>query len=171
PPSASTSRTRCPLAMPPTAGLHDICAIRSTLRVNSAVFRPMRAAAMAASQPAWPAPAMTTSYVSVNFCNKGETTPQGRRCGRMHSSIVADKYARLLLRGLRSILQLRIMRSVLIDESGQQERVARCRGSRSVPGGPITEWYKIATHAAWRNLNDVRKVYPHADFVAPYTVF
>ena len=63
------------------------------------------------------------------------------------------------------------MRSVLIDESGQQERVARCRGSRSVPGGPITEWYKIATHAAWRNLNDVRKVYPHADFVAPYTVF
>jgi len=37
--------------------------------------------------------------------------------------------------------------------------------------GPISEWYKVATHEAWRNLSDVRKVYPHADFVAPYTVF
>ena len=32
----------------------------------SAVFRPMRAAAMAASQPAWPAPTTATSYCSVN---------------------------------------------------------------------------------------------------------
>jgi hypothetical protein len=31
------------LAMPPIAGLHDICAIRSTFRVYSAVFNPMRA--------------------------------------------------------------------------------------------------------------------------------
>ena len=61
PPSASTSRTRCPLAMPPMAGLHDICAMRSTFSVKSAVFRPMRAAAIAASQPAWPAPTTTTS--------------------------------------------------------------------------------------------------------------
>src|ERR1700722_1922984 len=66
PPSASTSRTKCPLAIPPTAGLHDICAIRSTFSVNRAVFRPMRAAAVAASHPACPAPTTTTSNCSVN---------------------------------------------------------------------------------------------------------
>ena len=33
PPSASISRTKWPLAMPPTAGLQDICAIRSRLIV------------------------------------------------------------------------------------------------------------------------------------------
>ena len=65
PPSASTSRTRWPLAMPPMAGLQDICAMRSRLSVKSAVRRPMRAAAMAASQPACPAPTTTTSYCSV----------------------------------------------------------------------------------------------------------
>src|SRR5690242_11306767 len=67
PPSASTSRTRWPLAIPPTAGLQDIWAIRSTFSVNRAVFSPMRAAAIAASQPACPAPTTTTSYCSVNF--------------------------------------------------------------------------------------------------------
>ena len=36
---------------------------------------------------------------------------------------------------------------------------------------PISEWYKIAKHATWRSLVDVRKAYPHADFVDPYTVF
>src|SRR5690242_16520668 len=78
PPSASTSRTRCPLAMPPTAGLHDICAIRSTFSVYSAVRRPMRAAAIAASQPACPAPTTTTSYCSVNCISFMETTPHPR---------------------------------------------------------------------------------------------
>ena len=68
PPSASTSRTKCPFAMPPIAGLHDICAIKSTLSVNRAVFSPMRAAAIAASHPAWPAPTTTTSNCSVNAC-------------------------------------------------------------------------------------------------------
>src|SRR6478609_8152346 len=61
----SCSLIRCPLAIPPTAGLHDICAIRSTLSVNRAVLSPMRAAAIDASQPAWPAPTTTTSYCSV----------------------------------------------------------------------------------------------------------
>src|SRR5215475_14453907 len=73
PPSASTSRTKWPLAMPPTAGLHDICAIRSTLSVYSAVFSPMRAQATAASQPACPAPTTTTSKCSVN-CIGGDST-------------------------------------------------------------------------------------------------
>ena len=65
PPRASTSRTRWPLATPPTAGLQLIWAMRSRFMVMSAVLRPMRAAAMAASQPAWPAPTTTTSYCSV----------------------------------------------------------------------------------------------------------
>lgn len=37
--------------------------------------------------------------------------------------------------------------------------------------GPISEWYKVAASAEWRSLVDVRRVYPHADFVDPYTVF
>src|SRR5580693_1021812 len=64
PPSASISRTRCPLAMPPIAGLQDICAIRSRFMVTMAVRNPMRAQARAASHPACPAPITTTSYVS-----------------------------------------------------------------------------------------------------------
>src|SRR5271170_2451544 len=62
PPSASISRTRCPFAMPPIAGLQDICAIKSRFIVIIAVRTPMRAHARAASQPAWPAPTTTTSY-------------------------------------------------------------------------------------------------------------
>src|SRR5512133_2083900 len=50
--------------MPPMAGLHDICAIRSRFMVTMAVFRPMRAQARAASHPACPAPTTTTSYFS-----------------------------------------------------------------------------------------------------------
>ena len=65
PPRASTSRTRWPLAMPPMAGLQDICAMRSRFSVKRAVRRPMRAEAIAASQPACPAPTTTTSYCSV----------------------------------------------------------------------------------------------------------
>ncbi len=37
--------------------------------------------------------------------------------------------------------------------------------------GPISEWYKVAKNATWRSLVDVRKVYPHADFIHPYAVF
>jgi mRNA interferase HigB len=36
---------------------------------------------------------------------------------------------------------------------------------------PISAWHKVANAASWQNLVDVRKVYPHADFVDPYTVF
>src|SRR5258705_9618576 len=64
PPSASISRTRCPLAIPPIAGLQDIFPIRSRFRVSKAVSAPRRAAAGAASQPAWPAPITTTSKTS-----------------------------------------------------------------------------------------------------------
>ena len=35
----------------------------------------------------------------------------------------------------------------------------------------IGAWHKIATDATWTSIVDVREVYPHADFVDPYTVF
>jgi mRNA interferase HigB len=35
----------------------------------------------------------------------------------------------------------------------------------------IGGWHKVARSAAWTSLVDVRKVYPHTDFVDPYTVF
>jgi mRNA interferase HigB len=38
-------------------------------------------------------------------------------------------------------------------------------------GGAIAAWHKVASQAEWQNLVDVRKVYPAADFVEPYTVF
>jgi mRNA interferase HigB len=37
--------------------------------------------------------------------------------------------------------------------------------------GPISEWHKVASQAAWRNINEVTATYRHADFVDPYTVF
>ena len=35
----------------------------------------------------------------------------------------------------------------------------------------LTAWYKMSKQAQWRNLAEVRKVYPHADSVGNYTVF
>jgi mRNA interferase HigB len=35
----------------------------------------------------------------------------------------------------------------------------------------ISEWYKVAKTANWKNLIEVSKVYPSADCVGPYTVF
>src|SRR5689334_24684713 len=61
PPSASTSRTRCPFAVPPTAGLHGMCATVSFDSVHRPTLHPIRAAAYAASTPAWPAPMTMTS--------------------------------------------------------------------------------------------------------------
>ena len=42
-------------------GLHGISAMLSTLTVKTIVFNPKRAEASAASQPACPAPTITTS--------------------------------------------------------------------------------------------------------------
>ena len=49
PPSASISRTRWPLAVPPIAGLQGICPTVSSESVTSATWQPRRAAAQAAS--------------------------------------------------------------------------------------------------------------------------
>ena len=62
PPSASISRTICPLAIPPTAGLQLICPILFMSIVIRQVLEPKFAAA-AASQPACPAPITITSYL------------------------------------------------------------------------------------------------------------
>ena len=56
PPIASISRTICPLATPPMAGLHDICANLVISIVTSSVRQPILAAAAAASHPACPPP-------------------------------------------------------------------------------------------------------------------
>ncbi len=61
PPSASISRTRWPLAVPPTAGLQGMCATVSRDSVQSPTRSPSRAAAHAASHPACPAPMTMTS--------------------------------------------------------------------------------------------------------------
>ena len=63
PPSASISRTICPLAIPPTAGLQLICPILFMSIVIRQVLEPKFAAAAAASQPACPAPITITSYL------------------------------------------------------------------------------------------------------------
>ena len=64
PPSASTSRTICPLASPPIAGLQLIAPMRVGSIVTSATRAPAPsadAAAHAASTPACPPPITMTS--------------------------------------------------------------------------------------------------------------
>jgi mRNA interferase HigB len=36
---------------------------------------------------------------------------------------------------------------------------------------PLNAWWNVATHAEWRTLADVRRVYRDADAVERYTVF
>ena len=62
PPSASISRTRCPLPVPPMAGLQGMLPTASRLMVKRMVCSPSRAAASAASMPAWPAPMTAISH-------------------------------------------------------------------------------------------------------------
>src|SRR6185295_15927688 len=52
------------------AGLHDICPIRSRFNVTIAVRAPRRAAADAASQPAWPPPITITSKTSSKIISE-----------------------------------------------------------------------------------------------------
>jgi mRNA interferase HigB len=35
----------------------------------------------------------------------------------------------------------------------------------------LIAWLAVAEAATWRNLVEVRQVYPHADYVKPHTVF
>ena len=69
PSSASISRTRWPLPIPPIAGLQDIAPIVAALLVSSSVRAPIRAAAAAASVPAWPPP------ITITFAAATPGTP------------------------------------------------------------------------------------------------
>ncbi|MFB6274661.1 MAG: type II toxin-antitoxin system HigB family toxin [Halothece sp.] len=35
----------------------------------------------------------------------------------------------------------------------------------------LDDWYEIASKANWNSLEDVRKVFPHADAVGNFTIF
>ena len=37
--------------------------------------------------------------------------------------------------------------------------------------GPLDVWYRVAKRADWKNLVDVKHVFPSADAVAKFTVF
>ena len=37
--------------------------------------------------------------------------------------------------------------------------------------GPLETWYRVAKHAKWQNLQEIRRTYPSADSVEGYTVF
>ena len=68
PPRASISRTICPFAIPPTAGLQLIWAILFISIVIRQVSAPSFAAAEAASHPACPPPMTRTSYLNCIHC-------------------------------------------------------------------------------------------------------
>jgi mRNA interferase HigB len=38
-------------------------------------------------------------------------------------------------------------------------------------GGPLDVWYRIAKKARWKNLTEVRHLFPSADAVDEFTVF
>merc|ERR1719162_1428999 len=67
PPRASTSRTKCPLPIPPIDGLQDSSPKVDKFWVRRAVFAPVLAAAVHASLPACPPPITITSYVSADM--------------------------------------------------------------------------------------------------------
>src|SRR5512145_1779584 len=89
PPSASISRTRCPLAVPPMAGLHGMCATVSRDSVQSPTWQPIRAAAYAASTPAWPAPITMTS----NRMSHAHLFPDAERREDVMQHVVRGAYA------------------------------------------------------------------------------
>ena len=55
----------------------------------------------------------------------------------------------------------------VISKSAWRDAVARDPTLEA----PISEWHKVATHATWKNITEVKATYPHADFVEPFTVF
>jgi hypothetical protein len=82
PPSASTSLTRWPLPMPPIDGLQLIWPSVSMLCVSSSVLQPMRAAARAASVPAWPPPTTMTSA-----CQRRMILPADTSAAKVHAFV------------------------------------------------------------------------------------
>jgi len=52
-----------------------------------------------------------------------------------------------------------------------KKRLNEACGRDNTLSVPLGAWYKTAIHAKWSSIVDVRKTYPNADFVDPYTVF
>src|SRR3982751_2367874 len=77
PSNTSSSRTRWPLPTPPIDGLHDICPASSRRKVSRPTRAPRRAAAAAASQPAWPAPITRTSCMRKLLAQQRSTWNNG----------------------------------------------------------------------------------------------
>ena len=98
PSSASISRTRWPLPSPPIAGLHDISPIRSARMVISATDAPIRAAAAAASQPAWPPPTTMTSKLIVMLCPFSKNCRSWRLLCRVFAYFPIQKAEKILPR-------------------------------------------------------------------------
>src|SRR5438034_4547920 len=101
PPSASISRTRCPFAVPPTAGLHGIWATVSFDNVQSPTLHPSLAAAYAASTPACPAPMtmmsnriLVTSFPNYSWafgCRAQQSLVRVAVVRKLHQLMVAGK--------------------------------------------------------------------------------
>src|SRR5882672_1185311 len=72
--------------MPPIEGLHDICPSVSMLWVSRRVRQPIRAAASAASVPAWPPPTTMTSNSTGNSMGTARfyaIVPRGTSCSSL----------------------------------------------------------------------------------------
>jgi mRNA interferase HigB len=50
-------------------------------------------------------------------------------------------------------------------------RLREFASSHKDAAAPLRAWYTVARAAGWRNLAEVKKVYPAADLVGRYTVF
>jgi hypothetical protein len=59
----------------------------------------------------------------------------------------------------------------ILGEGHQPQAVKGCPGAHADLFEPLNAWWNVATHAEWRNLADVRRVYRDANAVERYTVF
>src|ERR1700704_992558 len=112
PPKASTSLTRCPFPIPPIDGLQDICPSVSMLWVTRRVRQPARAAARAASVPAWPPPTTITSN------RVGNCIALGKKIDRNQSDFKAIPRRETVFHGRTSSARGRI-RSMMEPEVEQ----------------------------------------------------
>jgi mRNA interferase HigB len=53
----------------------------------------------------------------------------------------------------------------------ERERLHEAMRQYPTARASLERWTQAAEQAAWQSLAEVRQVYPHADFVAPWTVF
>src|SRR5215213_3903662 len=139
PPSASISRTRCPFAVPPIAGLHGMWATVSFESVHRPTLQPRRAAAYAASTPACPAPmTMTSNRILFAYAEPLENVSQ-YIFARAAAHNLVQAFARVLEIGEQELFR----NDVLVDGVSRREKrttallqqrdVPRIRDRRDVP--------------------------------------